>query len=85
MIEHGKMVLLLITDSTFYFIYYVLYRLQASDPVLLDEPVLQRISQKYKKTPAQICLKWLLQRNLITVPKSVTPARLRENINVNHN
>lgn len=43
------------------------------------EPVIQKISQKYEKTPAQVVLRWHLQHGLVTIPKSVTPARIREN------
>ena len=49
---------------------------------LLDEPSLARISSKYGKTPAQVIIRWHLQNDLIVIPKSVTPARIAENINV---
>lgn len=49
---------------------------------LLNEPSLQRISEKYGKSPAQTIIRWHLQHDLIVIPKSVTPTRIEENINV---
>ena len=49
---------------------------------LLDEPTLSRISSKYGKTPAQVIVRWHLQHDLIVIPKSVTPTRIAENIDV---
>lgn len=49
---------------------------------LLNEPSLQRISEKYGKSPAQTIIRWHLQHDLIVIPKSVTPTRIDENINV---
>jgi diketogulonate reductase-like aldo/keto reductase len=49
---------------------------------LLNEPTLQRISEKYGKSPAQTIIRWHLQHDLIVIPKSVTPTRISENLNV---
>lgn len=49
------------------------------DPKLLDDPKLKEIATQHKKTPAQIVLRWQVQRGIITIPKSVTPARIEEN------
>jgi len=49
---------------------------------LLEEPTLQRISGKYGKSPAQTIIRWHLQHDLIVIPKSITPARIADNINV---
>lgn len=49
---------------------------------LLDQQILQSIGNKYKKTPAQIVLRWHIQNNLIVIPKSVRPERIRENIDI---
>lgn len=43
---------------------------------------MQKIADKYKKSIAQIILRWLLQRNIVCIPKSVRIERLKENFNV---
>ena len=43
---------------------------------------MQQLAQKYRKTVAQICLRWCVQRGVIPLPKSVTPVRIRENAQV---
>jgi diketogulonate reductase-like aldo/keto reductase len=47
---------------------------------LLDEPVLAGIAARLDKTSAQVILRWHLQIGNVVIPKSVTPARIRENI-----
>jgi len=49
---------------------------------LLTEPTLQNIASKHGKTTAQIIIRWHLQNELIVIPKSVTPKRIIENIEV---
>ncbi|NGO72316.1 aldo/keto reductase, partial [Streptomyces boncukensis] len=49
---------------------------------LLGEPVLARLAERYGKTPAQIVLRWHLQLGNVVIPKSVTPARIEQNIDV---
>lgn len=48
----------------------------AKDKVILE------LAKKYGKSAAQVTLRWHLQSDLIVIPKSVTPARIRENIDV---
>jgi len=48
----------------------------------LDLPLLQELSIKYGKTPAQIVIRWHLQLGVVTIPKSVRPERIRENAGV---
>ncbi|WP_442811652.1 MULTISPECIES: aldo/keto reductase [unclassified Streptosporangium] len=40
------------------------------------------IAGKYGKTPAQIVLRWHLDLGNVVIPKSVTPSRIRENLDV---
>jgi methylglyoxal/glyoxal reductase len=45
----------------------------------MDHPALQRIARKHGKTPAQVLLRWGIQHDLVVIPKSVRPERIREN------
>ena len=49
--------------------------------VLKDER-LQQLAAKYQKSTAQLCIRWCLQNGTIPLPKSVTPARIEENLQV---
>ena len=49
---------------------------------LFENPVLARIGAKYGKTPAQVMLRWHLQRGVVVIPKSTHIERMRENLNV---
>ena len=48
----------------------------------LDQGVLKSIAAKYQKTPAQICLRWALDQGIVVIPKSSSPSRMRENMDV---
>lgn len=49
---------------------------------LFEEPTLQEIAQKYGKSTAQVILRWDLQNEVVTIPKSVKPHRIQENANI---
>lgn len=49
---------------------------------LLGEPILKQIGDRYDKSPAQVVLRWHLQNKLIVIPKSVSPDRIAQNIDV---
>jgi diketogulonate reductase-like aldo/keto reductase len=49
---------------------------------VLSEPELLRLAEKYKKSTAQICVRWCLQNGILPLPKSTTPARIKENSSV---
>jgi diketogulonate reductase-like aldo/keto reductase len=57
--------------------------LQSWAPLLrgqrFSDPKLIEMAQKYGKTPAQILIRWGLDHGISTIPKSASPARLREN------
>jgi 2,5-diketo-D-gluconate reductase A len=46
---------------------------------VLHDPVVAEIAEKVERTPAQVVLRWQIQRGNIIFPKSVTPERIREN------
>lgn len=49
---------------------------------LLDDDVLKDIGKKYAKTPAQVMIRWGLQHDVVSIPKSSNPGRIKENGNV---
>jgi 2,5-diketo-D-gluconate reductase A len=49
---------------------------------LLEDPAIVAIAAKHGRTPAQVIIRWHLDNGLAVIPKSVTPARIRENIDV---
>lgn len=49
------------------------------DPKLLEDPKIAAVAKKYGKTPAQTVLRWLIQRGLVAIPKTVKKERLIEN------
>ena len=49
---------------------------------LMDDQVVQKVADKHNKTYAQIMLRWLIQQDCIILPKSITPQRIAENIDL---
>ncbi|XP_064602089.1 1,5-anhydro-D-fructose reductase-like [Liolophura sinensis] len=49
---------------------------------LLEHPVIADLAKKYKKTPAQILLRNLIQRGMVVIPKSTNPTRIQQNAQV---
>ena len=49
---------------------------------LLDEQILKEIGDKYGKTPAQIALKWNIERDTMVLVKSSNEGRIKENISI---
>ncbi|XP_021378506.1 aldose reductase-like isoform X1 [Mizuhopecten yessoensis] len=50
------------------------------DPKLLEEPEIAKIATRYSKSPGQVVLRWGVQRGYIVIPKSVSAARMTQNI-----
>jgi 2,5-diketo-D-gluconate reductase A len=59
---------------------------QAWSPIaqgeVLDDPVIEQVAGRHGRTPAQVVLRWHLQRGNIVFPKSATPERIRENFEI---
>jgi 2,5-diketo-D-gluconate reductase A len=49
---------------------------------VLDDPVIVRIANQLNRTPAQVTLRWHIQRGDIVFPKSVTRSRVEENFDI---
>jgi 2,5-diketo-D-gluconate reductase A len=49
---------------------------------LLETPTITEIADELGKTPAQVVLRWDIQLGVVTIPKSVTPSRIAENLTV---
>ena len=56
--------------------------LNPEDPVLLEDELVKRLANKYSKSAGQICLKWAIQQNIVVIPKSTTPSRIKENAEI---
>jgi 2,5-diketo-D-gluconate reductase A len=49
---------------------------------LLGAPILARLAEKHGKTPGQLVLRWHIQNGLVTIPKTASPERMTENLDV---
>ena len=49
---------------------------------IFSNEFMKSLSEKYKRSIAQICIRWSLQSGCIPLPKSVTESRIKENLNV---
>lgn len=58
------------------------YPLGHGDSGLLGEPVLANLAEKHGKTPAQIILRWHIQKGNIIFPKSTNPKHIRANADI---
>jgi diketogulonate reductase-like aldo/keto reductase len=48
----------------------------------LTDPVVRKIAEDHKKTPAQVLLHHCIQREIVVIPKSINPGRIKENFQV---
>lgn len=58
------------------------FPLRHGDSAMLNDPVIVALAQKYGKNPGQIVLRFEVQDGLIVLPKSVTPQRIKGNIEI---
>ncbi len=49
---------------------------------IFNNKLLVSLAAKYRKSVAQIILRWLIQRGIVAIPKSVTKERIKENFNI---
>lgn len=49
---------------------------------MFNNPTISEIGKKHNKSAAQVILRWLIQRNVVVIPKSVRKERIIENFNV---
>ena len=49
---------------------------------LLEDPLVLELAKKYGKSPAQICLRFCLQNNVLPLPKSSAPERMKANLDI---
>jgi 2,5-diketo-D-gluconate reductase A len=49
---------------------------------LLNHPRVTRIAKEHGRTPAQVVLRWEVQQDVVPIPKSADPDRLRQNLTV---
>lgn len=61
--------------------------LEAYSPLMngtkvMEDPIIRELASTHGKTPAQIILRWHMQSDVIAIPKTVTPSRMKENLDV---
>lgn len=49
---------------------------------VLDDPTIRDVAEAYDRTPAQVVLRWQVQKGVATIPKSSTPDHIRSNLGV---
>ncbi|XP_074101240.1 aldo-keto reductase 1B-like [Cotesia typhae] len=55
---------------------------KSGDPFFLDHPKIKSIAEKYNKTPAQVVIRYQIDRGHVVIPKTTSKSRLVENLNV---
>ena len=56
--------------------------ISAGDPAPLTDAGVAAIAAKHARSPAQVLIRWHIQRNTVVIPKSVNPARIAANLAV---
>ncbi|HCT0500536.1 TPA: aldo/keto reductase [Staphylococcus pseudintermedius] len=49
---------------------------------ILEDDTVKQVAAEVGKSPAQVIIRWNLQHGVVTIPKSITPSRIEENLNV---
>lgn len=63
-------------------IYLEAYSPLMNGTIVIEDPVIQEIAKQHGKTPAQVILRRHLQTDVMVIPKTVTPSRMQENLDV---
>jgi len=56
--------------------------LKVQIPPLLDDATVKAVAEKHNKAPSQVLLRFLAQQEIVVIPKSVTPARIKSNFEI---
>tara|TARA_B100001245_G_C22855225_1_gene411143 strand:- start:12 stop:959 length:948 start_codon:yes stop_codon:yes gene_type:complete len=51
------------------------------EPILLEQPIIQKIAESHEATPAQVLISWSMHRGIAVIPKSTNENRIAENLN----
>lgn len=51
-------------------------------PALIEHPTVKKIAEKRGKSTAQVLIRWAIQHDVVVIPKSVTPDRIKSNFEV---
>jgi alcohol dehydrogenase (NADP+) len=51
-----------------------------NEPSLMSDPTVHDIADRYDASPAQVLISWALHRGTVVIPKSVTPAHIKDNL-----
>ncbi|AVL77932.1 aldo/keto reductase [Staphylococcus cohnii] len=49
---------------------------------ILEDDIVKSVASEINKTPAQVIIRWNIEHGVVVIPKSVTPSRIEENLNV---
>lgn len=56
--------------------------MKPEDAIILEDPQIVKMAKKYHKTPAQVLIKYQIQRGHMVIPKSIHKQRLAENLDI---
>mgnify|MGYP006280418809 CR=1 FL=1 len=52
----------------------------ADEPLLLEDPTIAEIADRHDATPAQVLIRWAIERDTAVIPKSTSPGHIKENL-----
>ena len=50
------------------------------EPVLMENPTIVEIAERHDASPAQVLIRWAIERGTVVIPKSVTPSHIADNL-----